>query len=61
MKLFDSIFRWEPVAKLFRDDSFLQRVLDFEAALARCGSNLRRHSLLCRKRHRLKMPRRIIR
>jgi 3-carboxy-cis,cis-muconate cycloisomerase len=34
MNLFDSIFRWEPVAKLFRDDSFLQRMLDFEAALA---------------------------
>ena len=34
MNLFDPIFRWEPVAKLFRDDSFLQRMLDFEAALA---------------------------
>jgi len=35
MNLFDPMFRWEPVAKLFRDDSFLQRMLDFEAALAR--------------------------
>jgi 3-carboxy-cis,cis-muconate cycloisomerase len=34
MNLFDSIFRWEPVAKLFRDDNLLQRMLDFEAALA---------------------------
>jgi 3-carboxy-cis,cis-muconate cycloisomerase len=34
MNLFDPIFRWEPVAKLFRDDNFLQRMLDFEAALA---------------------------
>jgi 3-carboxy-cis,cis-muconate cycloisomerase len=34
MNLFDSIFRWEPVAKLFRDDNFLQCMLDFEAALA---------------------------
>jgi 3-carboxy-cis,cis-muconate cycloisomerase len=35
MNLFDSIFRWESVAKLFGDDNFLQRMLDFEAALAR--------------------------
>ena len=34
MNLFDPMFRWEPVAKLFRDDNFLQRMLDFEAALA---------------------------
>ena len=34
MNLFDPIFRCEPVAKLFRDDNFLQRMLDFEAALA---------------------------
>jgi len=34
MNLFDPIFRWEPVAKLFRDDSYLQAMLDFEAALA---------------------------
>jgi 3-carboxy-cis,cis-muconate cycloisomerase len=33
--LLDSLFRWEPVAKLFRDDSDLQSMLDFEAALAR--------------------------
>jgi 3-carboxy-cis,cis-muconate cycloisomerase len=32
--LLDPMFRWEEVAKLFRDDSYLQRVLDFEAALA---------------------------
>ncbi|MDQ1406372.1 MAG: 3-carboxy-cis,cis-muconate cycloisomerase [Acidobacteriaceae bacterium] len=34
MNLFDPIFRCEPIAKLFRDDNFLQRMLDFEAALA---------------------------
>jgi 3-carboxy-cis,cis-muconate cycloisomerase len=34
MNLLDPMFRWEPVAKLFRDDSYLQRMLDFEAALA---------------------------
>jgi 3-carboxy-cis,cis-muconate cycloisomerase len=34
MNLFDPIFRWEPIAKFFRDDNFLQRMLDFEAALA---------------------------
>jgi 3-carboxy-cis,cis-muconate cycloisomerase len=32
--LLDPMFRWEEVAKLFRDDSYLQRMLDFEAALA---------------------------
>jgi 3-carboxy-cis,cis-muconate cycloisomerase len=35
MTLLDPLFRWEPVAKVFRDDSYLQRMLDFEAALAR--------------------------
>jgi 3-carboxy-cis,cis-muconate cycloisomerase len=34
MNLLDPMVRWEPVAKLFRDDSYLQRMLDFEAALA---------------------------
>jgi 3-carboxy-cis,cis-muconate cycloisomerase len=34
MTLLDPLFRWEPVAKLFRDDNYLQRMLDFEAALA---------------------------
>jgi len=34
MNLLDPLFRWEPVAKLFRDDSYLQTMLDFEAALA---------------------------
>jgi 3-carboxy-cis,cis-muconate cycloisomerase len=34
MTLLDSLFPWEPVAKLFRDDNYLQRMLDFEAALA---------------------------
>src|ERR1700730_42453 len=34
MNLLDPMFRWEPVAKLFRDDNYLQRMLDFEAALA---------------------------
>jgi 3-carboxy-cis,cis-muconate cycloisomerase len=32
--LLDPLFRWESVAKLFRDDSYLQAMLDFEAALA---------------------------
>jgi 3-carboxy-cis,cis-muconate cycloisomerase len=35
MKLLDLMFSWEPVAKLFRDDSYLQSMLDVEAALAR--------------------------
>ncbi|HEX3543822.1 MAG TPA: 3-carboxy-cis,cis-muconate cycloisomerase [Candidatus Acidoferrum sp.] len=39
MNLLDPIFRWEPVAKLFRDDSYLQRMLDFEAALARAEAS----------------------
>src|ERR1700730_14724827 len=34
MTLLDPLFRWEPVAKLFRDDNYLQTMLDFEAALA---------------------------
>jgi 3-carboxy-cis,cis-muconate cycloisomerase len=34
MTLLDPLLRWEPVAKLFGDDSHLQRMLDFEAALA---------------------------
>ena len=33
--LLDPLFRWEEVVKLFRDDTHLQRMLDFEAALAR--------------------------
>ena len=33
--LLDSLFHWEPVAKLFRDDGYLQSMLDFDAALAR--------------------------
>ncbi len=32
--LLDPMFRWEEVARLFRDDSYLQTMLDFEAALA---------------------------
>lgn len=39
MTLLDPLFRWEPVAKLFRDDDFLQRMLDFEAALARAEAS----------------------
>ena len=39
MTLLDPLFRWEPVAKLFRDDSYLQRMLDFEAALARAEAS----------------------
>jgi 3-carboxy-cis,cis-muconate cycloisomerase len=35
----DSLVRWQPVAKLFRDDSYLQSMLDFEAALARAEAN----------------------
>ena len=34
MILLDPLFLWEPVAKLFRDDNYLQTMLDFEAALA---------------------------
>jgi 3-carboxy-cis,cis-muconate cycloisomerase len=39
MSLLDPLFRWEPVAKLFRDDDYLQRMLDFEAALARAEAS----------------------
>jgi 3-carboxy-cis,cis-muconate cycloisomerase len=35
MTLLDPLFRWEAVAKLFREDNYLQKMLDFEAALAR--------------------------
>jgi 3-carboxy-cis,cis-muconate cycloisomerase len=35
MNLLDPLFRWEAVDKLFSDDATLQRMLDFEAALAR--------------------------
>ena len=38
MKLLGSLFRWEPVAKLFDDGATLQTMLDFEAALARAGA-----------------------
>jgi 3-carboxy-cis,cis-muconate cycloisomerase len=37
--LLDPLFRWEPVAKLFRDDIYLQRMLDFEAALAQAEAS----------------------
>jgi 3-carboxy-cis,cis-muconate cycloisomerase len=39
MTLLDPLFRWEPVAKLFRDDSYLQTMLDFETALARAEAS----------------------
>jgi 3-carboxy-cis,cis-muconate cycloisomerase len=39
MNLLDSLFGWEPVAKLFRDECYLQNMLDFEAALARAESS----------------------
>jgi 3-carboxy-cis,cis-muconate cycloisomerase len=39
MILLDPLFRWEPVAKLFRDDNYLQTMLDFEAALAHAEAN----------------------
>jgi 3-carboxy-cis,cis-muconate cycloisomerase len=37
--LLDPLFQWEPVAKLFRDDIYLQRMLDFEAALAQAEAS----------------------
>ncbi len=39
MNLLNSLFRWEAVKKLFRDDACLQAMLDFEAALARAESS----------------------
>lgn len=39
MTLLDPLFRWESVAKIFRDDTYLQRMLDFEAALARAEAS----------------------
>ena len=37
--LLDPLFRWEPVAKLFRDDNYLQTMLDFEAALTQAEAS----------------------
>jgi 3-carboxy-cis,cis-muconate cycloisomerase len=39
MTLLDPLFRWESVVKIFRDDTYLQRMLDFEAALARAEAS----------------------
>jgi len=39
MTLLDPLFRWEPVAQLFRDDNYLKTILDFEAALAYAEAN----------------------
>jgi 3-carboxy-cis,cis-muconate cycloisomerase len=39
MTLLDSLFRWEEVTKLFRDENRLQAMLDFEAALARAEAS----------------------
>ncbi len=39
MNLLNPLFRWEAVTKLFRDDACLQKMLDFEAALARAESS----------------------
>jgi 3-carboxy-cis,cis-muconate cycloisomerase len=39
MTLLDPLFRWEPVAQLFRADHYLQTMLDFEAALARAEAS----------------------
>jgi 3-carboxy-cis,cis-muconate cycloisomerase len=38
MTLLDSLFRWDPVTRLFTDSECLQSMLDFEAALARAES-----------------------
>jgi 3-carboxy-cis,cis-muconate cycloisomerase len=39
MKLFDPLFRSAAVAHLFRDEAYLQSMLDFEAALARAEAS----------------------
>ena len=39
MNLLNPLFRCEAVTKLFRDDACLQKMLDFEAALARAESS----------------------
>jgi 3-carboxy-cis,cis-muconate cycloisomerase len=39
MNLLDPLFRWEPVAKLFSDECYLQNMLDFEAGLARAEAS----------------------
>jgi 3-carboxy-cis,cis-muconate cycloisomerase len=41
MKLLDALFRWDAVTTLFRDEARLQRMLDFEAALARAEAGTR--------------------
>jgi 3-carboxy-cis,cis-muconate cycloisomerase len=38
MNLLDALFRWEAVTKLFSSEATVQRMLDFEAALARAES-----------------------
>ncbi|HEY8714189.1 MAG TPA: 3-carboxy-cis,cis-muconate cycloisomerase [Candidatus Acidoferrum sp.] len=39
MKLLDALFRWEAVTKLFSSEATVQRMLDFEAALARAEAS----------------------
>ena len=35
MRLFDKLFRYEAIDRIFSDHEYLQALLDFEAALAR--------------------------
>src|SRR5690349_13308588 len=35
MRLFDKLFRYEPIDQIFSDHSYIQSLLEFEAALAR--------------------------
>ena len=40
MSLLDPLFRWDALEELFTDRARVQRMLDFEAALARAESRL---------------------
>lgn len=40
MKLFDKLFRYEPIDRIFSDQAYLQSMLEFEAALARAEAKV---------------------
>src|SRR6266481_2917695 len=40
MKLFDKLFRYEPIDRIFSDQAYIQSMLEFEAALARAEAKV---------------------
>jgi 3-carboxy-cis,cis-muconate cycloisomerase len=40
MKLFDKLFRYEPIDRIFSDQAYIQSLLEFEAALARAEAKV---------------------